>query len=52
MEYVLGYYVIEDDAYTSNPQSFFLGGVSIVQNYSGKGDAEAIFWAIYIQICR
>ncbi len=43
LDYVLGYYVIEDDAYTSNPQSYFLGGVSIVQNYSGKGDAEAIF---------
>ena len=43
MDYVVGYYALEDDAYTSNPQSFFLGGVSIVQNYSGAGESEAIF---------
>ena len=46
MDYVIGYYMIEDDAYTSNPQSYFLGGSAIVQNYSGKGDAEAIFGQI------
>ncbi|MDB0059026.1 TonB-dependent receptor, partial [Gammaproteobacteria bacterium] len=31
MEYVVGYYALKDDAYTSNPQSFFGGGTSIVQ---------------------
>ena len=43
MDYVIGYYMLEDDAYTSNPQSFFLGGSAIVQNYSGTGESEAIF---------
>ena len=43
MEYVVGYYALKDDAYTSNPQSFFGGGTSIVQNYSGNGDSTAIF---------
>ena len=43
MEYVVGYYALKDDAYTSNPQSFFGGGTSIVQNYSGDGDSTAIF---------
>ena len=43
MDYVVGYYALKDDAYTSNPQSFFGGGTSIVQNYSGNGDSTAIF---------
>ena len=43
MDYVIGYYMLEDDAYTSNPQSFFLGGSVFVQNYSGAGESEAIF---------
>ena len=43
MDYVIGYYMLEDDAYTSNPQSYFLGGSAIVQNYSGAGESEAIF---------
>ena len=43
MDYVVGYYMLEDDAYTSNPQSYFMGGSAIVQNYSGAGESEAIF---------
>ena len=43
MDYVIGYYMLEDDAYTSNPQSYFMGGSAIVQNYSGAGESEAIF---------
>ena len=43
MEYVLGYYALKDDAYTSNPQSFFGGGTAITQNYSGSGDSKAFF---------
>ena len=43
LNYVLGYYALKDDAYTSNPQSFFGGGTSIVQNYSGTGDSQAIY---------
>ena len=43
MDYVFGYYMLEDDAYTSNPQSYFMGGSAIVQNYSGAGESEAIF---------
>ncbi|MDA9652323.1 TonB-dependent receptor [Pseudomonadota bacterium] len=43
LDYVLGYYTLNDDAYTSNPQRFFGGGTSIVQNYSGNGDSTAIF---------
>ncbi len=43
LDYVLGYYMLEDDAYTSNPQSYFMGGSAIVQNYSGAGESEAIF---------
>ena len=46
MDYVVGYYMLEDDAYTSNPQSYFLGGSAIVQNYSGTSEAEAIFGQI------
>ena len=50
MEYVFGYYSLEDDAYTSNPQSFFGGGQVFAQNYSGSGDSQAFFgqitWAI------
>ena len=50
MEYVFGYYTLEDDAYTANPQSFFGGGSVFAQNYSGTSDAEAFFgqitWAI------
>lgn len=43
MEYVIGYYQLEDDAFTSNPQSFFGGGQVFAQNYAGSGDSEAIF---------
>ena len=43
MDYVIGYYSLEDDAYTANPQSFFLGGSVFQQNYSGSGESEAIF---------
>ena len=43
MEYVVGYYALKDDAYTSNPQSYFGGANSIGQNYSGDGDSTAIF---------
>ena len=50
LDYVIGYYSLEDDAYTANPQSYFGGGQAIVQNYSGTSDAEAFFgqitWAI------
>ena len=50
MEYVFGYYALEDDAYTANPQSFFGGGSTFAQNYSGTSEAEALFgqitWAI------
>ena len=50
MEYVFGYYSLEDDAYTSNPQSFFGGGQVFAQNYSGSGDSQAFFgqitWAL------
>ena len=42
LNYVIGYYALKDDAYTSNPQSFFGGGTSIVQNYSGSGDSTAV----------
>ena len=43
MEYVVGYYALKDDAYTSNPQSYFGGANAIGQNYSGSGDSTAIF---------
>ena len=43
LNYVLGYYALKDDAYTSNPQLFFGGGTDIVQNYSGSGDSTAIY---------
>ena len=37
LDYVLGYYKLKDDAYTNNPQRYFFGATSIVQNYSGGG---------------
>lgn len=43
MSYILGYYSLDDDAYTANPQSFFGGGSVFAQNYSGSGDATAMF---------
>ena len=43
LDYVLGYYKLKDDAYTNNPQRYFFGATSIVQNYSGGGESEAIF---------
>ena len=43
LNYVLGYYSLKDDAYTSNPQSFFGGMQTFAQNYSGTGDSEAIY---------
>ena len=43
MSYILGYYSLDDDAYTANPQSFFGGGQVFAQNYSGSGDATAMF---------
>jgi iron complex outermembrane receptor protein len=43
MSYILGYYALDDNAYTSNPQSFFGGGSVFAQNYSGAGDATALF---------
>ena len=46
MNYVLGYYELDDDAYTSNPQNFFGGGVAITQNYSGNGSSKAFYGQI------
>jgi iron complex outermembrane receptor protein len=46
MNYVFGYYELDDDAYTSNPQSFFGGGVAITQNYSGNGSSRAFYGQI------
>ena len=43
MDYVIGYYSLEDDAYTANPQSYFFGRSFFQQNYSGSGESEAIF---------
>ena len=43
MEYVVGYYILKDNAFTSNPQSFFGGGSVFAQNYSGAGDSTALF---------
>mgnify|MGYP001258737116 FL=1 len=43
MSYVAGYYKFDDDAFTDNPQSGFLGGFSIDQKYSGGGDASAFY---------
>ena len=43
MNYVIGYYYLSDEAYTSNPQKFFGGGVDIVQNYSGSGSSTAYY---------
>ena len=43
MEYVIGYYKMQDDAFTANPQSFFGGGQVFKQNYAGSGDSKAIF---------
>ena len=43
LDYVLGYYKLKDDAYTNNPQRYFFGATSYVQNYSGGGESEAIF---------
>jgi len=51
MEYVLGYYTLEDDAYTANPQTYGIyGGVPYLQNYSGTSDAEAFFGQITLSI--
>ncbi|MDB2411655.1 TonB-dependent receptor [Gammaproteobacteria bacterium] len=49
MEYVLGYYTLEDDAYTANPQTYF-AGAPFLQNYSGTSDAEAFFGQITLSI--
>ena len=50
LEYVFGYYSLKDDAFTANPQSYFGGGNTFAQNYSGTSEAEALFgqitWAI------
>ena len=43
LNYVLGYYSLKDEAYTSNPQSYFGGGQVFAQNYSGDGDSEAFY---------
>tara|TARA_B100001109_G_scaffold63675_1_gene52125 strand:- start:1350 stop:3536 length:2187 start_codon:yes stop_codon:yes gene_type:complete len=43
MSYVAGYYQFDDDAFTDNPQSGFLGGFAIDQKYSGGGDANAFY---------
>ena len=43
MSYVAGYYAFDDDAFTANPQSGFLGGFSIDQKYSGGGKATAFY---------
>ena len=50
MEYVFGYYTLEDDAYTANPQSFFGGGNVFAQNYSGTSDAKAFFGQITLSM--
>jgi iron complex outermembrane receptor protein len=49
MEYVLGYYTLEDDAYTANPQTYF-AAAPFLQNYSGTSDAEAFFGQITLSI--
>jgi iron complex outermembrane receptor protein len=46
MEYVVGYYALKDDAYTSNPQIYFGGGRIFNQNYSLSSEAEAFFGQI------
>ena len=43
MSYVAGYYQFNDDAFTANPQSGFLGSFVIDQKYSGGGDAKAFY---------
>jgi iron complex outermembrane receptor protein len=42
-EYVVGYYALDDDAFTANPQSFFGGGQVFAQNYAGDGNSKAFF---------
>jgi iron complex outermembrane receptor protein len=46
MNYVFGYYELDEEAYTSNPQNFFGGGVAITQNYSGNGLSKALYGQI------
>lgn len=46
VNYVLGYYMLEDTAYTANPQSYFGGGQFIDQRYAASGDAKAIYGQI------
>ena len=50
LNYVLGYYSLKDEAYTSNPQSFFGGGQVFAQNYSGDGDSEAFYGQVEIAV--
>ena len=50
MSYVVGYYSFDDDAFTDNPQSGFLGGFAIDQKYSGGGDATAIYAQVTFDI--
>ena len=52
MEYVVGYYALKDDAYTSNPQSYFGGGSSIGQNYSGRRRLNSNLWSADLCNCR
>jgi iron complex outermembrane receptor protein len=49
MEYVFGYYTLEDDAYTANPQTYF-AGTPFLQNYSGTSDATAFFGQITLSM--
>ena len=46
MNYVFGYYELDEEAFTSNPQNFFGGGVAITQNYSGNGLSKALYGQI------
>jgi len=50
MSYVAGYYSFDDDAFTHNPQSGFMGGFSIDQRYSGGGDASAFYAQVTFDI--
>jgi len=50
MSYVAGYYSFDDDAFTDNPQSGFLGGFAIDQKYSGGGDASALYAQVTFDI--
>lgn len=46
MNYVFGYYELDEEAYTSNPQNYFGGGTAYTQNYSGNGLSKALYGQI------